>query len=435
MIHRLVDIFKTGKLVHKLFSAIGIIAYYIIWVRVWFSLTMFILQKVADYIDAAFPMIVLGTILIPLMVFGPFYVYQLQDIGPSYTKRNDILSSNGQEVFTEEFGKLPHFDKMLGRSHIVKVLKNEKFHNYTTRNGTKLKHIKISDSDKWICILGGYLPVDLICGYNKSHNALYTMDGIAIILPEKARKDTISSEIETFFEERGSYYTQVPPRAGTEFNTAIRRDRSELSKADWGRARYLWEKAMVSREDSYWKNNSKAHKYRPVSKEKGIDTTIFERVLSDKEIERTATAVRNKKVDLSFYLDFKVYKNEYCVCNAVELLDNLHYLNSSEGIDFLFDCLCDVDEAYFTMAIELLKKYPRKSLEEKLEIYSKNAYDSGDAQKLAGMMYLAKEIEYEIPFIKLLKGEETDPAGFEINEAALYGSEQAQQFVMTKPGA
>ncbi len=76
-----------------------------------------------------------------------------------------------------------------------------------------------------------------------------------------------------------------------------------------------------------------------------------------------------------------------------------------EGIDFLFDCLGDVDEAYFMGAAELLKEYPPKLVHRKMEDRAKQAYENKDALKLAGILFLSKRINYETEFIKQKKHE------------------------------
>ena len=341
-----------------------------------------------------------------------------------------------------KYDKLPHFEKMLGQDRAKEMIANENFGYYVSKSGRTSKHIKVSSSDKWVCILGGYFPTDLLCGYNKDLNELYTIDGMVIKLPKKARLSHVRTEIETFFEDRGSYYKAVPPKAGTEFNTALRGPRSRLSKADWGRVRYLWEKSMVSSSRNYWHNNIRNERYRPVSKDGTISGTIFERVLSDRELASTTDAVRSKKVPLKRYLNFKEYQNEFCVCNCIELLNLLGHPKNAEGIDFLFDCLCDVDEAYFLMAVDALKQYPYRMSKPKIEENAQTAFEKGDVLKLAGVMYFAKEIGYEIEYIKQLKQNQKQDASvnntateaentikeFELDEKELFGSAEVQRF-------
>ena len=117
-------------------------------------------------------------------------------------------------------------------------------------------------------------------------------------------------------------------------------------------------------------------------------------------------AVKSGKVKLSRFLDFGLYKTDQSVCNCIELLEQLRYPRNLEGCDFLFECLRDVDEPYFFMAAELLKTYPRKLREEKIEEYAAKAHESGNVEKFAGVLYLAKELDYEIKYVEKMKEKE-----------------------------
>ena len=101
-----------------------------------------------------------------------------------------------------------------------------------------------------------------------------------------------------------------------------------------------------------------------------------------------------------------MYKTDQSVCNAIELLKLLRYPQNLEGCDFLLDCLRDVDEPCFFMAADLLKTYPHKLLEEKIEEYAAKAHENGDVEKFGGLLYLAKELDYEIKYVEKMKEKE-----------------------------
>lgn len=88
-------------------------------------------------------------------------------------------------------------------------------------------------------------------------------------------------------------------------------------------------------------------------------------MLSDCSIHEIAESVRSGKDSLSNFLNFNDYLNEFSVCNGIEILKVLGYPENAQGIDFLFMCLGDVDEAYFTYAVELLKKCSLPGRQEK----------------------------------------------------------------------
>ena len=418
MIRFLIRKFKKASFPGKLLILPLLIALYWVWFVAFIQIDTFLLNLLIDICDQNWLIIATSTILLPITLFGPFYYYQI------------ISDEEKKSAKKIEYGQLPHFDKIFGKNHVAKVLKDEIFHYYVDKSGKKCKHIKVSYSDNWICILGGYMPIDLILGYNKYSNKIYTIDGGEIQLPEKARKPAIRDSIEAFFKERGLYYNTAPKKAGSKLEQAISGSKSELSKADWGRVRYLWEKAMASSGSGYLNgSNGRDHKYTPFSKTDGVNTTIFEQVLSDGEIRKTVSAIKKLQVPLSRFLDFNKYKNEFCVCNGIELLEELKYPRNEEGIDFLFDCLRDIDEAYFFPAVELLKTYPHDKCKLKIEEYAKVAYESRDALRLAALLFLAKELSYEIEYVKKAKAESETIPGFEVDSEDIYGSGKVVAFV------
>ena len=158
-------------------------------------------------------------------------------------------------------------------------------------------------------------------------------------------------------------------------------------------------------------------KFEPLAEGGGAGEVFFERVLTEAEIKRAAKAVRKKEVKLSDFLVFEKYKNEFSVCNGVELLGMMGDSRRLEGIDFLFDCLGDVDEAYFLGAAELLKEYPKELVHQKMEERVKLAYESKDALKLAGILFLSKRLNYETEYIRQKKEEIRQAKDEELQEA------------------
>ena len=81
------------------------------------------------------------------------------------------------------------------------------------------------------------------------------------------------------------------------------------------------------------------------------------------------------------------------------------------------------------MAVNLLKTYPRRMREEKMEVYAKAAHESGDVEKFGGLLYLAKELKYDIKYVEKMKAEESskDEKSEEAKEVA-----QGQVMQMSK---
>ena len=372
-----------------------------------------------------------------------FLYFALCSFDPLFKEEKEEEIDNS--VVESSLGRLPHFGKKLDQDKVEDIIGGLKFSPYVTKNGKKLKNLAISEDEKWIRIMGGYLPVDLICGYNARDGLIYAIDGKSISLPYSYKYRDAHSDIEQFFEDRGIWYKTMPNHAENRFLAARDNEETKLDKENFGKVRYLWEKAIANDNSGYSKKDKKA-KYRVVSRSEEGGNVFFERVLSNDDIRKTGLAVLSGKIELANYLRFEDYSNEYSVCNCVELLKYINYPKNAEGIDFLFNCLGDVDEAYFTYAVEVLQIYPEKLLQEKIEENVRLAFEKGDVVHLAGVMYLAGDMEYEIEYIKELKkakesrqaaegaavaGVVTGSAGipeFDFDEALAFGSEEVQRF-------
>lgn len=57
------------------------------------------------------------------------------------------------------------------------------------------------------------------------------------------------------------------------------------------------------------------------------------------------------------------------------------------------------------MAVNLLKTYPRRMREDKIEEYARIAHENGDVEKFGGLLYLAKELEYDVKYVDKMKAE------------------------------
>ncbi|SEL85617.1 hypothetical protein SAMN04487770_11931 [Butyrivibrio sp. ob235] len=386
-------------------------------------------------------------ILLPICSIAPTYLIYYKGRLPrkKRTSNNDRLYPRSYNAYSvEKYGEFPHFGKVLGTPKVKDIVKNDSFHQYVFKDGKKASHIFVSSTDKWVRILGGYLPIDLICGYSKNNNKLYTIDGVTIKLPMAARLPFVYRELEKFFKERGAYHEDMPDGAEKEYRNSLYLGGNfthSLSELNWAHLRYLWEKNILNNSSNY-ADKIATPNYVPVLDDGSINKEIFERVLSKKEINRTYELLKRGQVAISEYLDFKSYKNEFSVCNGIELLRALGHPKNLEGIDFLFDCLCDVDEAFFLMAVDLLKTYPRADREEKIEENAKLAFETGDVLKLAGVLYLSKQLDYDCKYIKQIREEQAENASveeatkkaddavkkFELDEQALFGSGEVQEF-------
>jgi hypothetical protein len=91
----------------------------------------------------------------------------------------------------------------------------------------------------------------------------------------------------------------------------------------------------------------------------------------------------------------------------VRLLRELGYPRNKAGVDFLFDCIKDIQKPYFEDAIEALSLFPRDELIELIEMHVTKAHEEGDVLFGAGLIYLSGKINYEISLSrnKELEGE------------------------------
>ncbi|SEL86825.1 hypothetical protein SAMN04487770_11969 [Butyrivibrio sp. ob235] len=334
--------------------------------------------------------------IVSLAVFSivAFYIIysSLKSMFPS------LLSGKRAGQQKEKYDKFPHFGKELNNEKVSMIIEKSTFSDYVTKDGETLKNVCVSDDNKWICILGGYLPADLICGYNAKKNELLAIDGAAIKLPFKAKMPQIRRDLDAFFKDRGIYYKSLPKNAEDSYYKARHTFGLYIDREDFGRVRYLWEKDLANEDNEYFTSDKNGNNCR-ASDERDITFAIFERVLSDNDILKIAENVRGGRTSLSRFLNFQNYLNEFSACNCVELLEKIEYPANAAGIDFLFDCLGDVDEAYFRPAVAALQGYPRHAVTMKIEEKVKLAYENYDVVGLAGLMFLAKEIDYTIEYI------------------------------------
>ncbi|MCR5391175.1 MAG: hypothetical protein K6E77_10530 [Lachnospiraceae bacterium] len=324
------------------------------------------------------------------------------------------LEKREKNMEKEPFEVAPHYGKLFGYNQVQELIENYTFSPFIDENGKELKHVLASDDKKWAQILGGYIPLDLLCGYNEKKNCIYTIDGAIIQLPKTASLPHIKRELKSFFEARGMYYKTMPAFSANSFEELIGKEGS-LSKADWSRVRYEWEKIILRNEKNF--NELGLRRFSPWAIKDEDGEIFFERVLTTNELKRTGKAVRKKYVDIKDFLVFDKFKNEYSVCNGIELIKLVNDSQKRQGLGFLFECLRDIDEAYFMPAVELIMEYPTDMVYKKMEDYAKKAYESGDVTRLAGILFLSKRMGHETKFIKQKKEEIRQGKEKELNEA------------------
>jgi hypothetical protein len=315
------------------------------------------------------------------------------------------IRSDTEQWFVSTFGITPHLERYIELPERIRVISEKKFRPYRHNVYGRVSYIKVSEDDKWVKILGKYFPLDLICGYNNETNELFFIDGYVVKLPPKAMTDRFNKCIEDFFDERGYTYDNLPSGSRERFDKLVGDRLGQFETIDWSGLRHDWEMATSDAIEERNVKKSVADRYKPVLRSGKLNRDYLKRALSPKEIQLTAEVFRDSRfsISVSEVTDFSAYINEYSVCNGVYILRELKYPANKKGLDFLFECLKDVDEAYFMPAAQVLSEVPVEVLAPVIEKKAEEAYLRCDVSRLAGIMYLAKEIDYDIKFVDDLK--------------------------------
>ena len=294
--------------------------------------------------------------------------------------------------------KYPEFEKQL---------KEEKFVSYVDLNGNRSKYLKISENDKWICFCGEYHPIDLIYARPSQDQFFYTIKGDTVSL-EKDIPYNARLELLEFLKRRGNIIDMDPHVVRDMYWQLDYRGMYNVEKADWAGLRLAWEEAVAQKKHP----KADGKKYKVVTDDGQLNPELFNRVLSNSEIGRIISALNQRTISPADVFAYDRYVNEYTVCNAIRIAEGVRTKYKTESLDFLFMCLNDIDEAYFHRAVAVILLFPHSMIKERLEEQALAAYNNQDALRLAGLLYIAHEINYEIQCLKDIKAElQTAPRG------------------------
>ena len=282
-------------------------------------------------------------------------------------------------------------------------IRNEKFKKYVGLDGLESKYIKISENDKWICICDKYYPIDLIYGNPEFTDSFYTIKGDRVSLKKEDIPDKAGQELFEFLKRRGSL-VDIDSRAVEYLFGEIDYDMIyDMQKVDWAGLRLKWEEAVAQR-----KHPKVVGKNYKVTIEGGvINPELFDRVLSNSELGKIISAVNKRDIAPADVFDYDRYLNEFTVTNGIKIAEGARVKFTDEALDFLFKCLNDIDEAYFLRAVEVILRCPHSKIQERLEAQALAAYEAQDALRLAGLLYVAKELNYEIESLKKPEDKQT----------------------------
>ena len=310
--------------------------------------------------------------------------------------------------YNEKFGKtfkdiehVPYWGNRFGRQKTIDLLDAEKFEPYVMNDGTICKWLQVSRSGRWFCVAGHYYPIYLVRGYDGRSRELLMIDGTRIKQPWLETEPVKAAMKELFAAnrifEKGLKKRDITGICATAFNRAWGQNYEALANADWDVVRYKWEQEVADLAASGMELSSFNKFRKALSLDDYAKESLQTRVLTDDEIDYIVQSIRRKEIkSTDGWFVISSYKDEMCICNGVKLLNRLGYPDNAMGDLFLFNCIRDIQKPYFEEAIEALKKFPRDLLIEMLETRVAVAHQEGDVLWGAGLIYLAKQIDYEI---------------------------------------
>ncbi len=306
--------------------------------------------------------------------------------------------------FKDSLSPVPYWGKHFGKDNIFKLLAEDKFSPYVTRDGYVCHDLKVSESGRWMKIAGRYYPIPLVKGLNVREDHLELINGDSIeIRGMKSRATLLKEGLKEMFPPTMSLaatlsYDDIPSNAAEAFRRVWKKDYKELAQADWFEIRYLWEEEYSKLLAKRVPGKKRKKALDDITEEHLVYKHMFRRVLYDDEIAAVAKAVKNNEIERPYALfDITNYDDEYCVCNAIKVLGVVGYPDNMEWIEFLFKCLKDVQKSYCDDAVLVLKEnYPREVLIEHIDAEILKAHEANDLVWAAGLISLAKAIDYEI---------------------------------------
>ncbi len=327
-----------------------------------------------------------------------------------WKKKRKAIKEKLNEIIT-----VPYWGEIFGVKKCFRLLAEDRFKPYIAKDGHKSKSLKVSASGRWFCMSGRYYPTYLVYDYIPSTGELTMINGEKIILEHKLRGKEDISELMEFlnadrrFEINDGIRSRVQKKdLALAFLRAWGDDMTGLATADWELLRFNWEKELTDIEINSLERSDINKNRQLLQKTTTAREALLSRVLLAKEIEIIASAIKERKInDLKGWFDVASYDDDSYISNGVRLLRELGYPRNKAGVDFLFDCIKDIQKPYFEDAIEALSLFPRDELIELIEMHVTKAHEEGDVLFGAGLIYLSGKINYEISLSrnKKLEGE------------------------------
>ncbi len=303
---------------------------------------------------------------------------------------------------------VPYWGEKFGFKNTVKLLAEDKFSRYVMKDGHVCRKVKVSKSGRWFSVGGRFYPLYLIKEFDAPAGELVMIDGHRLDCHEWVYSGEIRRALEEIFEANRIFEKNKSVRrsaissdCGTAFRRVWGKSYEELALADWDQIRLEWEKELTEIEERTISPKEKKKHEKGLTNSFVAREAMFSRVLTDNELLTIAYAIKDKVIkNTADWWDITKYKDDMCVCNGSQMLRRIGYPANAVGIDFLFDCLKDIQKPCFEDAVATLAKFPREELIEKIEENVAKAHEEGDVLFGAGLIYLSKEIDYTISLAK-----------------------------------
>ncbi len=303
---------------------------------------------------------------------------------------------------------VPYWGNKFGRDLCIRLLSEDKFKPYVNKKGRKVRGLEVSESGRWFCIKGQYYPTYLVYDYNGATGDITMIDGTQVRAGDwRFDSILIGGLMEYLNTDRtlrldNAYHTMISTGdCARAFKRIYQGNYQNLATADWDEFRYRWEKELSEIEVRNMNAQNSRDHAKALRNKRIADEALHSRVLMDEEIHEIAYAIdQNLIKNISEWFRLESFKDDMCICNGVKLLKNLGYPANKVGVQFLFDCLKDIQKPYFEEAVVVLEKYPHDELVARIESSVETAHATGDVLWGAGLIYLSKRIGYEISLAK-----------------------------------
>jgi len=302
----------------------------------------------------------------------------------------------------KEIDTVPYWGRIFGLRQTIKLLSADKLKPYKLKDGTFCHKLMITESGRWFFVNGRFYPTNLILRFEPTTNKLVMINGDHIKEQYWLDDEEVRKALNEILYAKKAFYDHEHRNSAIAdcqkaFKNVWKKDLTDLSKADWDDLRYRWEQELADIEASKTERSNYNQHMSDFESAKVANKELHGRVLLDVELETIARSIENGKIkDIKDWFDKSLFRNDICVLNGVKLLKRLGHPKNASAMDFLFDCITDIQKPYFEEAVNTLEMFPNDLIIPQIEKYVEQAHAQGDVLFGAGLLYLSKRIGYEI---------------------------------------